>query len=77
MVAALVISRGIAQLVARCVRDAEAESSSLSTPTKTTSLWTGGFFVVISGFFRYIPLFHIFAIVYVEFLKIHKFSKSS
>lgn len=48
MVAALVISRGIAQLVARCVRDAEAESSSLSTPTKTTSLWTGGFLFSIS-----------------------------
>ena len=37
------LSRGVAQMVARMVRDHEAASSSLATPTKSFSRKAGGF----------------------------------
>lgn len=50
--------RGVAQMVARMVRDHEAASSSLATPTISSvhngfELWTLDFFVIMSFFVMY------------------------
>ena len=50
--------RGVAQMVARMVRDHEAASSSLATPTISSvhngfELWTLDFFVISSFFVMY------------------------